>query len=103
LPWSIALQSAFNPEGVAALGPEGAVTISGVIFVLPLGEFLGNPGSDFPPFAFFLLRLKQCLPRIGMRQSGKVSKTVNSCVALLRMRQNQTSGVEERGNFLAVG
>jgi hypothetical protein len=55
-------------------------------------RFSATPGpiglgfSTFALFAFFLLWLRQCLPRKGMRQSGKVSKTVNPCVALLRNR-----------------
>jgi hypothetical protein len=53
------------------------------------------------PFAFFLLWLRQCLPRKGMRQSGKVSKTVNSCVALLSRHVNDAQHWRERASSTA--
>jgi hypothetical protein len=53
-------------------------------------DFSATRGSDwrglstFAPVRFFLPWLRHCLLRMGCGQSGKVSKTVTSCVALLR-------------------
>ena len=38
--------------------------------------------STFAPVRFFLPWLRHCLSRMGCGQPGKVSKTVNSCIAL---------------------
>jgi hypothetical protein len=53
--------------------------------------FLSNPRVRLAwvcARALFLPWLRHCLPRIGMRQSSKVSKTVNSSAALLRCVAN---------------
>jgi hypothetical protein len=44
--------------------------------------------STFTPVRFFLPWLSHCLSRMGCGQSGKVSKTVDSCAALLRCVAN---------------